>query len=68
VAPPEAVNETLPQAVMVPLMLAVGIAFTVTDSEAVDEQPCAEVTVTVYEPELVNVLDAVDGVLPADHR
>jgi hypothetical protein len=45
-----------------------GMVFTVTACDAVDEQPCAEVTVTVYDPELVNVLDAVDGVLPADHR
>ena len=63
-----AVSDTLPQPVAVPLMPAVGMVFTVTACDAVDEQPCAEVTVTVYEPELVNVLDAVDGVLPADHR
>ena len=63
-----AVSDTLPQPVAVPLMPAVGMVFTVTACDAVDEQPCAEVTVTVYDPELVKVLAAVEGVAPPDQR
>jgi hypothetical protein len=39
-------NETLPQPVVVPLMLAVGIALIVTARDAEDEHPLL-VTVTV---------------------
>jgi hypothetical protein len=47
VEPPEAVKETDPQPVDVPEIFAVGMAFTVTVSDAVAVQPSAEVTVTV---------------------
>ena len=47
VLPPEAVNETDPQSVVVPEMDAVGIVFTVTACDVVAVHPLAEVTVTV---------------------
>lgn len=40
-------NETLPQPVVVPLMLAVGMVLTVMAWEVEDEHPFASVTVTV---------------------
>ena len=45
--PPEAVNETDPQSVVVPEMDAVGMVFTVTACDAVAVQPLDAVTVTV---------------------
>ena len=66
--PPDAVSVTLPQPVVVPVMEAVGAEFTVTVCEAVDVHPCADVTVTVYVPELVKVLAAVPVLLPPLHR
>jgi hypothetical protein len=66
--PPLAVNETLPQAVVVPEILAVGIALTVTTCEAVAVQPAAEVTVTVYVALDVNVLVALVVALPPFHK
>jgi hypothetical protein len=47
VLPPEAVNETEPQPVLVPEMEATGTVFTVTDCEAVAVHPATEVTITV---------------------
>jgi len=63
-----AVSDTLPQPVAVPLMPAVGKGLTVMAWDVEDEQFWAEVTVTVYVPELLKVLDAVEGVPPPDQR
>jgi len=49
-------------------MLAVGMVFTVMACEVDEEQFWAEVTVTVYVPELLKVLTAVEGVAPPDQR
>ena len=65
--PPAAVRETVPQAVVVPLMEAVGMVLMVTACEAVAEQPAADVTVTVYVPLVVKVLAAVLVLLPPLH-
>jgi hypothetical protein len=49
-------------------MPAVGKGLTVMAWDVEDEQFWAEVTVTVYVPELLKVLDAVEGVPPPDQR
>ena len=64
--PPLAVRLTLPQPVVVPEILALGIVFTVTTAEAVAVQPAELVTVTTYVALEVKVLPAVLGLLPPD--
>jgi hypothetical protein len=68
VFPPLAVRVTLPQAVVVPEMEAVGIVFTVTTCEAVAVHPVDEVTVTVYVPLVEKVLPALVVAFPPLHR
>jgi hypothetical protein len=62
--PPDAVNDTDPQSVAVPVIFAVGMVFTVTACDDVAVQPSAEVTVTVYVPEVAKVLAAELLLLP----
>ena len=64
--PPLAVRLTLPQPVVVPVILAVSIVFTVTTAEAVAVQPAELVTVTTYVALEVKVLPAVLELLPPD--
>ena len=59
------VNSVAPPAL---LMVADGRGFTITDCEVLAEQFWAEVTVTVYVPELLKVLTADEGVAPPDQR
>jgi hypothetical protein len=68
VLPPEAVNETDPQAVDVPEMEAVGTVFTVIACDAVAVHPSEEVTVTVYVSDEVKVLAAVEVLFPPLHE
>jgi hypothetical protein len=62
-----AVKLTDAQAVVVPLMDTTGKGLTVTTWDVLAEQPCAEVTVTVYVPLARKVFAAVVLVLPPDH-
>jgi hypothetical protein len=68
VLPPAAVNETVPHAVDVPEMEAVGTLFTVITCDVVAVQPAADVTVTVYVPDEVKVLAAVKVLFPPLHE
>ena len=68
--PPVAVKLTEPQAVVVPVIPAVGTVLTVIGVEVDAVQPLAAVTVTVtvYVPVVVKVLAAVAVLLPVDHE
>jgi hypothetical protein len=54
--------------VVLPAMDAVGLVLTVTACEAVDVQPAADVTVTVYVSDEVKVLAAVEVLFPPLHE